>query len=355
MFEAAEELTPDSYLPLATAVFAEMALAGVTLVGEFHYVHHAPGGTPYADANAMGDAVIEAASAAGIRLTLIDACYLHGGFTEAPQGAQRRFADESVDAWVARVEALRPRDNVKIGGAAHSVRAVHPDELSEIAAWARDSSAPLHAHVSEQRRENEECLEVHGRTPVELLAGSGCLETRFTAVHATHLTDGDRRLLGAARTSCCFCPTTERDLADGIGEASALAGGGASLCLGTDSNAVIDMFEEARAIELNERLAGEQRVNQEPAALLRAATYAGYASLGWEGGQLDAGACADLFSVGLGSTRLAGARPDDLVPSIVFAAAPADVQHVMVAGEWIVRDGRHLAIDVPAALGRTIT
>lgn len=354
MFDAADELTPETYLPLAAAVFAEMALAGITVVGEFHYVHHAPGGTPYADSNAMGEAVIEAARAAGIRLTLLDACYLHGGFREPPQGAQRRFADASIDAWLGRVEQLSPSKTVKIGGAAHSVRAVHPEELREMAAWARARAVPLHAHVSEQRRENAECIELNGGTPVEVLAEAGCLDTSFTAVHTTHLTDGDRRMLAASRVSSCFCPTTERDLADGIGGASALADAGVSLCLGTDSNAVIDMFEEARAMELNERLAGEQRVNQEPAALLRAATASGYDALGWNGGVLEAGTCADLCVVGLDSLRLAGARLEDLVPSIVFAAAPADVRHVMVDGSWIVRDGRHTSIDAIAELERTV-
>jgi formiminoglutamate deiminase len=341
MFAAADELTPDGYLELATAVFTEMALAGITVVGEFHYVHHAPDGTPYADENAMGEAVIEAAAAAGVRLTLIDACYLHGGFVEEPRGAQRRFADASIDAWISRVEQLRPRPAVKIAGAAHSLRAVHPPELAEIAAWARSKQAPLHAHVSEQRRENAECLAAHGRTPVALLADSGCLDTQFTAVHATHLTPGDLDRLGGSRTTCCLCPTTERDLADGIGRASTLADGGAPLSLGTDSNAVIDLFEEARAMELNERLATERRVNQEPAALLNAATTAGYAALGWDGGRLEAGACADLCVIGLDSVRLRGAEREDLVPAVVFAAAPTDVRHVMVDGRWIVRDGHH--------------
>jgi cytosine/adenosine deaminase-related metal-dependent hydrolase len=206
--------------------------------------------------------------------------------------------------------------------------------------------------VSEQRRENEECLVAYDRTPVELLADAGCLETSFTAVHATHLTESDRQLLGSNGTTCCLCPTTERDLADGIGSASRLAQAGSRLALGTDSNAVIDMFEEARAMELDERLATETRVNQEPATLLRAATAGGYAALGWEGGTIEPGACADLCAVDLGSARLAGAGADDLVPAVVFAATAADVRDVMVDGRWIVRGGEHATVDVVGLLER---
>jgi formiminoglutamate deiminase len=352
MFAATGELTPDGYLGLATATFAEMALAGITLVGEFHYVHHGPDGTPYADPNAMGEAVIEAAAAAGVRLTLLDTCYLHGGHDEPVEGFQRRFADADVDAWAQRVEALDATDTARVGAAAHSVRALRPEELGEVAAWARERTVPLHAHVSEQRLENEQCLAAYGRTPVELLAEAGCLETSFTAVHTTHLTDDDRRLLGSSGTTCCLCPTTERDLADGIGLASRLVQDGARLALGSDSNAVIDMFEEARAMELDERLATEHRVNQEPAALLHAATAGGYAALGWTGGTIEPGACADLCVVGLGSVRLAGAKQDDLVDSVVFAATSADVLDVMVHGRWIVRGGEHASVDVVDLLDR---
>jgi formiminoglutamate deiminase len=354
MYAGAGELTPEGYLGLATATFGEMALAGITLVGEFHYVHHGPDGTPYADPNAMGEAVIEAAAAAGVRLTLLDTCYLHGGHEEPVEGFQRRFADADVDAWVERVATLDSTATTHIAAAAHSVRALRPEELKQVAAWARERNTPLHAHVSEQRLENEQCLAAHGRTPVELLADTGCLDTSFTAVHTTHLTDNDRRLLASSGTTSCFCPTTERDLADGIGAASRLAEDGARLALGTDSNAVIDIFEEARAMELDERLATERRVNQEPAALLQAATAGGYAALGWGGGEIESGACADLCVVDLGSVRMAGARGDDLVDAVVFAGTAADVRDVMVDGRWIVRGGEHASVDVVGLLERVV-
>jgi formiminoglutamate deiminase len=347
MYALAEELDPDAYLPLARATFGEMALAGVTLVGEFHYVHHGPGGTPYADPNAMGAAVVQAAAETGVRLTLIDACYLQGGLD--------RFRDADADAWAARVDALTESDTVRVGAAIHSVRAVDPRGAATVAAWARERGRPLHAHVSEQPGENLETKAAHGVTPTRLLDDAGALHPAFTAVHATHLTDDDVARLGGAGATICLCPTTERDLADGVGPARALAAAGAALAVGTDSQAVIDLLEEARAIELDERLATGVRGHHRAGALLQAATAAGYASLGWpEGGRIAPGAPADLVTLGLDSVRLAGTRPQDAAPGVVFAGAAADVTDVMVAGRAIVRDGRHVMLDVARELAEAI-
>ncbi len=349
MYEAAASLSPDDLRRLATAVFAEMALAGVTLVGEFHYLHHGPDGRPYEDPNAMGHAVVDAAAAAGVRLTLLDTCYLRGGFDDPElSGAQRRFGDGSVDSWAHRVGALAPSPTTRIGAAAHSVRALSEADLAAVAAWARDHEVPLHAHVSEQPQENAECLRVTGRTPVRLMADAGLLDADFTAVHATHLSASDAALLQAS--TWCLCPTTERDLADGIGRPPL----GARLALGSDSNAVIDLLEETRAVELDERLATGVRVHREPDELLRATTAGGYAALGWDGGTLRPGAPADLTVLRLDSVRLAGTPPEHLLDAAVFAAHPADVDHVMVDGDWVVRDGRHMRVDVGAELGRAL-
>jgi formiminoglutamate deiminase len=344
MYEAASELSPEQYLSLATTTFAEMALAGITLVGEFHYLHHQPGGTPYADPNEMGAALIAAADAVGVRLTLLDACYLHGGIGKPVEGTQQRFADADVDAWAGRVEQISPSDTVKIGAAAHSVRALSPEELAEVAAWSASRATPLHAHVSEQKIENEECVAAYGRTPVEILRDAGCLNEQFTAVHATHLTPDDVTSLGDTVVTCCLCPTTERDLADGVGRPAVLRAAGAALAFGSDSQAVIDPFEEARAAELDERLATHARVNTEPEVLLAAATESGYRALGWDGGRIEPGAPADLVNLSLDSVRLAGTAPDDLVAAAVYAAAAADVRDVMVDGRWIVRDGNHVSV-----------
>lgn len=250
MYSVADRLTPDTYHALARAVYAEMALAGITAVGEFHYVHHAPGGTPYADPNAMGEALIEAAAEAGVRITLLDTCYLSSGFGEPPNTHQRRFSDGTADAWAERCSVLKERDHARIGAAIHSVRAVPADQLATVAQWAEERRAPLHVHLSEQTAENDACRQAHGRTPTRLLADHGVLGARTTGVHNTHLTDEDIALLGGSRTGTCMCLTTERDLADGIGPAAALQRAGSPLSLGSDSHAVVDLLEEARAMEI---------------------------------------------------------------------------------------------------------
>ncbi|WP_327269351.1 formimidoylglutamate deiminase [Streptomyces sp. NBC_01218] len=352
MYEIAAVLTPDTYYALARATYAEMALAGITAVGEFHYLHHGPGGTPYADPNAMGEALIAAAAEAGIRITLLDTAYLAAGFGEEPDHHQLRFSDTTADAWAERASALRGGDHALIGAAVHSVRAVPADQLETVAQWAADRAAPLHVHLSEQTAENEACLAAHGRTPTRLLADHGVLGPRTTGIHHTHLTDEDLALIGASGTGTCMCPTTERDLADGIGPAVALHRAGSPVSLGSDSHAVIDLFEEARAIELDERLRTHVRGHWTAAALLRAASATGHAALGRpEGGSIVAGAPADLATVALDSVRTAGPGDRLAAETAVFAATAADVRHTVVAGRHVVRDGRHALVDdVPAAL-----
>lgn len=356
MYDLAGRLTPDEYHALARATFAEMALAGVTCVGEFHYLHHAPGGTRYADANEMGHRLIVAAAEAGIRITLLDTLYLtstvDGDFLHGPQ---LRFGDGSLDGWSQRVDALKPASHARIGAAAHSVRAV-PAALFDGFAQ-RTEGLPVHVHLSEQRAENEACLAVHGRTPTQLLDASGLVGPWVTAVHATHLTDDDRTILGDSRTGVCFCPTTERDLADGIGPARALVDAGCGLSLGSDSHAVIDLLEEARAVELNERLRDEHRGHFDVDELLTAATVTGQAALGWsDAGVLAAGARADLVTVRLDTPRTAGFDPAEAAAAIVFGATAADVSHTIVDGRTIVAEGRHLLVDdVPRALADAIT
>ncbi|MFB6522733.1 formimidoylglutamate deiminase [Streptomyces sp. NPDC056401] len=356
MYKVAQNLTPDSYFALARAVYAEMALAGITAVGEFHYVHHAPGGVPYADPNAMGEALIAAAAESGIRITLLDTAYLSAGFGEAPNPHQLRFSDGTADAWAERASALKPREHALIGAAIHSVRAVPAGQLATVAGWASERRAPLHVHLSEQTAENDACLAAHGRTPTQLLAEHGVLGPRTTGVHNTHLTDADIALLGSTTTGTCMCPTTERDLADGIGPAVRLQRAGSPLSLGSDSHAVIDLLEEARAMELNERLSSRTRGHWTANALLTAATEDGHAALGWsEAGRLEAGALADFTTIALDSVRTAGALPRLGAETAVFAASAADVRHTVVAGRHIVRDGSHTLVeDVPSALATTI-
>jgi formiminoglutamate deiminase len=339
MLALAESIDPDAYLRLARATYAEMALAGVTVVGEFHYLHHGPGGVPYDDPNEMGRVLVAAAEQAGIRIVLLDTCYLDGG--------SARFRDAGAGAWAARVAQL---DGA--GAAIHSVRAVDPEGARVVAAWAAQRGAPLHAHVSEQPAENAFALERYGATPTQLLHDAGAVGERFTAIHATHPSGEDVALLGAAGATVCLCPTTERDLGDGIGPARLLADAGAGLALGSDSHAVIDLLEEARALELDERLATGERGRHSASELLGAATAGGYASLGLpDGGRIAPGALADLTTIALDSVRLAGVPP----AGAVFCATAADVRDVVVGGRRIVRDGAHVSIDVAAELRDALT
>ncbi|QBI18317.1 formimidoylglutamate deiminase [Egibacter rhizosphaerae] len=354
MYAIAGVLDPDRYHRLATAVFAEMALAGVTAVGEFHYLHHAPDGASYADPNAMGRALAEAARAAGIRLTLLDTCYLRGGFDRRElTGPQRRFGDGDVHRWAARASDLSDGPRLRRGAAIHSVRAVPADAMPTVVAWADAREAPLHVHVSEQPAENAACREATGRTPTGVLAEHGVLGPRLTAVHATHLDDADIAALGGATNGVCLCPTTERELADGVGPARAIADAGSPLCVGSDSHAVIDLFEEARAIELNERLVTGERGHHSPERLLAAATTDGHRQLGWDVA-LRPGALADFVAIDLASPRTAGATAATAGAHAIFAATASDVTDVIVGGEPVVRDRVHQRIDVPDALARAL-
>ncbi len=358
MYEMAATLTPDRYHLLARAVFAEMVMAGITCVGEFHYLHHDADGVRYADPLAMDAALVAAAAEAGLRLTLLDTCYLVGGIGTALSPVQRRFADADADAWAARATSVHRRfsgPQVKVGAAVHSVRAVVPEAMAVVGAWAAQHDTPLHAHVSEQVAENEQCRSAYGCSPTQLLADQGLLSERFTAVHFTHVDEHDVELLGTAGAAACLCPTTERDLADGIGRAAAISRDGARLCLGSDSHAVIDILEEARAMELDQRLATQQRGHHRAAGLLAAATAEGHRSLGWtDAGRLVVGAPTDLVSVRLDTVRTAGALRESLVETVVFAATAADVHHVVVGGEVIVSEGQHTRFDAARALAEVL-
>jgi formiminoglutamate deiminase len=359
MYRAAERLEPDSYRRLARAVFAEMALAGVSCVGEFHYLHHQLDGSQYSDPNEMGLALIAAADDVGIRVTLLDTLYLHGGFGDggynAPLGVQRRFSDGTAIAWADRLNRLPAGEMHRLGAAIHSVRAVDPRSMQLVADWAATSHAPLHAHVSEQVAENEACAAHHGLSPIELLAASGVLTDRFSAVHATHLPGHDIELLAAAASTVVMCPTTERDLGDGIGPTARFADAGIKMSLGSDSHAVIDLFEEARAVELDERLRSNERGVHAASDLLAMATINGHRSLGWnDAGSIAVGGRADLVTIRLDSVRTAGMTTQGAVETAVFAGTAADVTDVHVDGRHIVAEGRHSTIDVAAELDATI-
>jgi cytosine/adenosine deaminase-related metal-dependent hydrolase len=245
-----------------------------------------------------------------------------------------------VEAWAERAAGAD-------GVAVHSVRAVPREALAVVAKAA--AGRPLHVHLSEQPAENAACLSRHGVTPTALLAAEGVLTSDATAVHATHLTDADIGLLSAAGSGVCLCPTTERDLADGIGPARALHDAGVALSLGSDQHAVVDLVEEARALEMHERLTTGERGRFTPAQLLAALT--NHAPLGRpDAGRLAVGAPADLVAVRLDTVRTAGVDP----AQILFAATAADVDTVVVGGETVVDGGAHRLGDVGALLASAI-
>jgi formiminoglutamate deiminase len=343
MYDVATRLDPDSYFALALATYQEMAAAGITAVGEFHYLHHRQGGGHYDDPNAMGNAVVAAAREAGLRIALLDACYLSSGFGAKPTGVQVRFSDGAAADWGARVSDLCFADShVVVGAAIHSVRAVPAADLHTVGSALPDR--PLHVHLSEQPAENAGCIDAYGLTPTALLAEHGVLDDRLSAVHATHLTPADIALLGGARAHACFCPTTERDLGDGVGPAGSLVDAGARLTLGSDSHAVIDMGEEMRAIELDERLVSRHRGHWTAGALLDAATATGHESLGFAAGRIAPGQWADLVTFDTDTVRTAGTGGGE--ESVVFAATAADITHVVASG-------RVVDID-PSAIGAAL-
>jgi formiminoglutamate deiminase len=342
MYRVAVRLDPDQYHALARALFAELLLAGYSAVGEFHYVHRDP-------TTVMADALVAAAREAGIRLTLLDALYRHGGRDAdgrpiEPAPEQRGFVLDT-DTWLARHDRVAATGTARRGAAVHSLRAVDPDDVARIVAATGDE--PLHAHVSEQPGENAQVRAAFGASPVAVLGEAGALGSRFTAVHATHLDDAD--IAALAGSSVAICPTTERDLGDGIGPARRLADAGARIVIGSDQHAVVDPFDELRALEGHERLRGLSRGVFTPTELLTAATVDGYASLGWTGG-IRIGAVCDLVALGVRSPRTAGARLDQ----VWLAASAADVTDVVVGGRRVVEGGVHPLGDVGELLAQAI-
>jgi len=340
MYRVAGLLDPALMFLVARAVFAEMLVCGYTAVGEFHYLHHRSDGSPYAPAHGMELAIAEAAREVGIRLVLLDTCYLEGAIGQPLLPPQRRFSDGSAVGWLGRWHALRDvieSDRVTLGAAIHSVRAVTPTAMMEIRRALGDG-IPLHIHVSEQPQENADCVAAYGETPVGVLAGLGMLDSRLSIVHATHLTPADRGLVSASGCTVVMCPTTEADLGDGIGPAFELASSGARIAIGSDQNAVIDPLLELRGLEAGERLSSGRRGRFSPADLLTAGSSAGYASLGISRSVLAPGDPCDLVELDPSSVRTIGSA----VSQLIFSATASDVRRVIVGGE-IVADGGRLS------------
>jgi formimidoylglutamate deiminase len=356
MYHAANKLSPEAIYHAARMAFLEMVFAGITTVGEFHYLHHAPGGAPYDDRNLLAFQILRAASEVGIRIALLRAAYVRAGWQKPDDPRQARFITPRVDDFLADTEGLRAAiPNVCRPGRAwvciapHSVRAVPLDYLRKVAAYARDRDLPLHMHVSEQPAEIEACTAEYSMRPVELLHKNGVLNFRFTGVHAIHITPDEIRYLAQAKATVCACPTTERNLGDGILNADAVYGSGVGICFGSDSNVQIDLLEDARALEYHLRLKRLERVvlapDRTPDSMARrlfaSATEAGAASLAAPSGRLEVNRQADFFTVDLNDLSIAGAGPESLLSNIVFSMEKTAICDVCIGGELVIRDGSH--------------
>ena len=326
MYALAASLTPESIHAISRVAYAELRRAGVRTVGEFHYVHHQPDGTPYDDRTVLADAVIQAARDEGLRIALLRVIYARAGAGRPPEGAQRRFADPSLDAAIGDVDTLRSRyagaDDVRVGVAPHSVRAVPPEWLGEAARHAASHALPLHMHVAEQPAEIDACLAESRRRPVELLADLGVLGPRFVAVHATHLAAHEPGLLGAAGAMVCLCPTTERDLGDGLADVAALRDARVRLCAGVDSHVMSTPLEDLRGIELGERLRSGRRVclrgeaGRSPAEeLWRIGSELGATACGFDD-------CGGFVAVDRGAPELQLVKDEHLLDAVVFSGGP---------------------------------
>ena len=362
MFQAATSLDPDDLYRAARMAFLEMALSGITTVGEFHYLHRDPAGRPYTEPNEMALAVVRAAREVGLRICLLHSAYARAGWRRTPSPAQRRFIIESPDDFLTSYTRLRvalAADTVAglawTGFAPHSLRAVPPDYLRALLPTMRAHAAPVHMHLSEQTDENEACLAEHDTTPIGLLEHEGLLHDSFTAVHAIHISTHEAVALARAKAHVCACPTTERNLGDGINPADMFFARGVPVALGTDTNVQTDLIEDARELECHLRLKYLQREILAPPAddgsvpdpaalasrLLACATRHGASSLHAPGGALEPGRAADFFTIALDDPTLAGTDAANLPAAFVFAAGRSCIQDVVVGGRPVVARGRH--------------
>jgi formimidoylglutamate deiminase len=349
MYDAANRLEPEDIYAASRMAFLEMALTGITAVGEFHYIHHARDGSTYSDPNLLSREVIRAARDVGIRIALLRVAYARGGFEKEADPRQTRFIETSPETYLKHLEQLLAAPELKdglawAGVAPHSVRAVPLDYLKAIVAFANERALPVHMHVAEQPAEVSACIEEYGRSPVALLDTEGLLSNRFTAVHAIHVTPKAIAAISRAGASVCACPTTERNLGDGVVPVDAYFNAGVPMALGTDSQIQIDLLEDARELEYHLRLQQTARNVLAPqddassSALARhlfdCATVNGAKSIGFQ-------APADFFTVDLDDPSIAGASQDDLLANIVFSLSRTAMRDVVVAGKQIVENGRH--------------
>jgi len=389
MYNAAARLTPEDIYDSSRMAFLEMALSGITTVGEFHYLHHAPDGSHYDDPNLLAKEVVRAAHDVGLRIALLRVAYARSGYEMETNPQQARFIETSPEVYLKNVEQLnsdlkqsgspavregssestgalpngRASAMAWVGVAPHSVRAVPLAYLKEIISFANERNLPTHMHVAEQQAEVSACIEEYGRSPVALLASEGLFSERFTGVHSIHVSPKAQRMLAETGAMVCACPTTERNLGDGILPADGYFKQGVRVALGTDSQVQIDLLEDARELEYHLRLQlmeravlarrrltiegsrpetlAKERSSGLAASLFDCATINGAESLQSPGGSLEPERAADFFTVDLNDPSIAGASTDDLLSNIVFSLSKTAVKDVVVGGKRIIEDGRH--------------
>lgn len=339
MYRAALTLNADEFEAVSRFAFLEMAMAGITTVGEFHYVHHQPDGTGYDDPNELAHRVIRAAKDVGIRICLLNVAYQFSDFNRQPaKSEQRRFVN-SVDQFIENVNNLMAeyKDNelVTIGVAPHSLRAVDPEGLQAI--YDSFPDLPIHIHVSEQPQEVLNSIVVTGQRPVEWLADQGFLNENVTLVHATHVKDYEIESIAKSGANVCVCPTTERNLGDGMFQTRAFLEHDIPLCLGTDSHIQIDMFEEARELEYLERLKRIERnlISNRPALTLMPTLH----SNGEKALHIEPD--GDFITIDLDSPRLVGCDLGNMAEAMIFSASPSDVRDVFVGHRCVIGDRKH--------------
>jgi formimidoylglutamate deiminase len=354
MYRAALAVDSEDVYHVARMAFLEMVLSGTTAVGEFHYLHRLPDGKPYEDPNLLGLQVIRAAQSVGLRICLLRTAYFRAGYNLPPDTGQIRFYESPLE-YLNNMSALEKQmmntsDLVSIGVAPHSVRAVSLDHLEQIAAWAKDRQYPIHMHMAEQPAEIEACRREYGLSPVRLLEAHQLLSEKLTLVHAIHTESEEVEALARAKVTICSCPTTERNLGDGIIAADQAICKGIKFSFGSDSQAQIDPLEDARELEYHLRLIHKQRVILDQinhtdlsARLFSYATEGGAHSLGIDTGRLQPGQMADFFTVDLDDPSIAGATAPELLPMIVFSLSRSAIRDVFVRGHQILSDGKHEA------------
>jgi len=358
MYALANRITPPDLEIIATQLFVEMLKAGYTSVAEFHYLHRQPGGAAYAEANELWRAVARAADTAGIALTFLPTLYQTSDFGSQPlKPEQSRFAmttDEFLRAVESRVRAERqlaaPR--IRTGAAFHSLRAVPVETLREAVAALHsiDADMPTHIHIAEQLKEVEACRASTGRRPIELLLDTGLVDAHWCLVHATHATPAELDSIAAAGAAVCVSISTEANLGDGFFDAARFLKSKGRLCIGSDSQATVSPAEELRWMEYQARLRKRRRgvlaESSEPhvgTRLWREAAQQGAAALAQPAGAIAVGARADWLVLDPEHASMAGARADTALDHLIFAGGSAAIRHVMVGGNWVVKDGRHSA------------